>query len=393
MGSRSSHEMSSAMMNPAKQPALGALVGSNDVDKFISEFPSKFFVNHCDMTELQAILGAGALSSVAALCSVFKDSVAVWSPRDGDESRERYGDIVPAHEALSLYEAGHLVQFNAVERWVSPLKSMLRQLDEELGLLPGTATCSIFASTIGGGIPAHADPDPAFSIQLQGEKRWWIWPPKPSSDMESSSVPPPDATIVDVRPGTVMFIPKGYIHTTKSGKGSFAATFDFYIPTVGELISRAIRQVLTSDERFSRHAIDLRKNYDLISTTIQRLTPTVLELIASNLTDAERLASHLGPFVGSMQTYAVDASLNASVEQKADCLALALSRDGIGIADLELPLSAHSLVEWIIHRDAPFLAIDALGYAGDLEADSVYSILGALVSISALSVTENGPRG
>ncbi|MEX1364196.1 MAG: hypothetical protein AB1Z98_13805, partial [Nannocystaceae bacterium] len=155
---------------------LSDLVAPMSSEEFITSFPREFFVHHGDPRRLSAIRSIPQLRDVRTLAEAYNDAVSMWLPAEAGDEQRSFGELLRAPDALAHYDRGALLQFNKVERWVPRLVEILRGLELELELPVGTATCSLFASTVGGEVFTHLDADPAFSLQLSGSKRWFVGP-------------------------------------------------------------------------------------------------------------------------------------------------------------------------------------------------------------------------
>ena len=77
------------------------------------------------------------------------------------------------------------------------------------------------------GIHAHADGEDNFLLQLQGEKRWEVWPPQQEAKMhyERSELGAPSLDIV-LTAGDALYIPMGWPHHGHAGEvGSLHITY------------------------------------------------------------------------------------------------------------------------------------------------------------------------
>ena len=122
-----------------------------------------------------------------------------------------------------------LVDDEADEAWINAIT-------DELGLVPGATRISAFASKRGHGLKAHYDQNDNFVCQARGSKRWRIArnahvvnptvgytvgeKPTPANMAEApngfpSELPTP-FEVVDLTPGTVMFMPNGMWHDTET---------------------------------------------------------------------------------------------------------------------------------------------------------------------------------
>lgn len=131
------------------------------------------------------------------------------------------------------------------------------------------ARCLVYASSPGTGAGMHFDHNANFVVQLKGQKRWWIAPNEHVSDpleqyaAGSARVPddlslyakpgmpitmPLNARIIDLQPGSVLFVPRGWWHATQGTRHSLQLNFTFSQPAWVDLLMPALYR------RLIRHA-------------------------------------------------------------------------------------------------------------------------------------------
>ena len=222
------------MKNQEDFVRLGALTAPLSVPEFLQRrWPQEFHVSHAPAPALAPLLDQSELRNVQALCS---------APRRGtlrvDYTREeRVSEFdVPVERAVSLFAAGCTIYLTDLRTGQSRLWS--KSLDATLGLIPGTATINAFTSMPGKGLAWHWDAQELFIVQVRGRKLWHVapnhvveWPTVNGSPQQdpargelSFQVKNPAAPIaaperwtsIEMRPGSVMFLPRGYWHRAEN---------------------------------------------------------------------------------------------------------------------------------------------------------------------------------
>src|SRR5262249_16470389 len=144
-------------------------------------------------------------------------------------------------------ETGMSVLLVSAEARFPYLLSWLAKLRFDLRLpLHTRGRCLIFVSAPGRRTNEHFDPNANFALQLTGKKRWWVAlkatlelptqryslsMPGLSPELASyqrGELPkemPPDATQVELLPGSLLFVPSGYWHSTFAEEGSLSLNF------------------------------------------------------------------------------------------------------------------------------------------------------------------------
>jgi ribosomal protein L16 Arg81 hydroxylase len=137
-------------------------------------------------------------------------------------------------EEQRLYDAGWVLYFHNLN--LPSATPWLACLDDDLGLVRGLARLSAFASRRGRGLPAHYDTNDNFICQLIGTRLWKAarnhharhptvgytigTEPRPThwaeAPMGFPNAMPSDAEELVLRPGSVLFMPRGMWHSTES---------------------------------------------------------------------------------------------------------------------------------------------------------------------------------
>ena len=221
---------------------------------------------HGSLARLAALRPLDVLASPQSLLASWKDAVSCWLHAP-DEDGELVHEVSPALAGRKL-EEGHTLYFKQVERFVPQLAGFLRQLELELGQAPGTCRIDAFASPAGQGAPMHFDPGDTYNVQLQGTKRWQLapnesvaWPVRGYSVMQAASLEasatrahchaelpstmPPDAVrFDDVRPGSLVYVPRGFWHETTATEPSYALAINVRPRCWAQLLSPRVEQAL-----------------------------------------------------------------------------------------------------------------------------------------------------
>jgi 50S ribosomal protein L16 3-hydroxylase len=159
--------------------------------------------------------------------------------------------------------------FSDAEHVFPVLKGILERLRWDLQLpLCTFGRCPIYASPNGSGEALHFDQNANFVIQLKGEKVWRVAPnrhvtrptdryttahPIPSSELllyspaELPTTLPLDTETIHMKPGSVLFVPRGYWHQTQALGESLSLNFTFDQPTWADLLPSDLRQRLLGD--------------------------------------------------------------------------------------------------------------------------------------------------
>jgi ribosomal protein L16 Arg81 hydroxylase len=256
-------------------------------DFFATAWPDEPFLVHGDVSRLRGLADAKEFSSAAAMAKVpCRALLAQGQHLDA----QRFGNIaVPPEVAPSLLRAGVTLYFNepqfrsrSVWRWV-------RAVEKDLGLATATIRPSVFFSSRGPGARWHFDGTESFVVQLSGRKEWRIAPNDairfpPVNYLEGAPVPaelaalvkrpmkaPAKARTVVMKPGSVLYLPRGWWHATRTLEDSVHLDLLTALPTWAD----TFRPVLES--LFARGA------HWLTPATASGFGPAMLEKLVEEL--------------------------------------------------------------------------------------------------------------
>ncbi|KAJ1454676.1 hypothetical protein M885DRAFT_521642 [Pelagophyceae sp. CCMP2097] len=113
----------------------------------------------------------------------------------------------------------------AQHRLFDQIPSLAKAFSEPRSLTGGGAVASAWVGAAATFTPAHADPRDNLFAQVSGVKRWRLWPP-------SAAAPEaPPAVRVDIRPGQLLYVPRGWWHDVQALEPAISISFWFDTPT------------------------------------------------------------------------------------------------------------------------------------------------------------------
>ena len=251
--------------------ALSALVNPLRASEFLARFwPDEAFVAHGPLARLPSPLRDPVLAEFDALAQRYAGRILFGRGRKGPRA-------IPAqHVAVAdLYAMGLSLYLPDVEPIVPGATGLLRELERALGLGPGEARITAWASPEADGIACHLDSEEVFSIQLVGTKRFHVAEPaalvspvgvqyadggRPDDVLypqaaDGFPVPEPGAfSTIEMQPGSVLFLPRGHWHWTEADTDSLSISIVLSPRSPVDHLLARLRPLLLQDPRWRRPA-------------------------------------------------------------------------------------------------------------------------------------------
>ena len=282
------------------QIGLASLISPCTVNDFIlSSWPEEPFVVHGLGKTIEPLKNLSFLQSVDSMLGVWPHLVQAHLPLVADESSAI--DVLPG-EAKRLFDDKMGLLFNNVQTVHPLLNPWLENIKKELGLPASTfARCIVYATPDGKGTAAHFDQNINFVLQMQGIKKWKLSPnlhaENPTQrftigqpiDSELAtyahasmpiSMPLEDQREIILKPGSMLFVPRGYWHSTEADGEALALNFTFSQPTYADLFLAALRSrlLLSSEWR------ELADGVSSVQPERQEMAQQKLEFLLQELT-------------------------------------------------------------------------------------------------------------
>jgi bifunctional lysine-specific demethylase and histidyl-hydroxylase MINA len=178
-----------------------------------------------------------------------------------------------------------------------PLSAQLDRLARALEvLLHQPVTSSAFWSRGGMKAPVHYDDHDLLVVQLRGNKRWYVSSRASELNNTWAAIPerPPELGAhhtVDVRPGDLLYLPRGTWHSVDSDSNSLHLSIGFTPLTVRAAVIAAVDHLADLDRGW-RTTIGNRLSYQLRGPGLDRISPAVAEATV-NLANACRTPGFL----------------------------------------------------------------------------------------------------
>jgi bifunctional lysine-specific demethylase and histidyl-hydroxylase MINA len=190
--------------------------------------------------------------------------------------------VADAIDFRQRIEQFHLRNYSVRFPGLRPLSPALDSLARAFEvLLHQPVTASAFWSHGGMRAPVHFDDHDLLVVQLRGTKRWYI--SNQPSELCNPWAAVPAATLdlgahetLDLRPGDLLYVPRGTLHTVDSDTESLHLSIGFTPLTLRGALIAAIDH-LSDIDRPLRTTVGGRLGFQLMGAGIERLNAPVLE--------------------------------------------------------------------------------------------------------------------
>ena len=181
---------------------------------------------------------------------------------------------------------------------------MTHGLADFLGAPRQKVIASLFLTPATGGASPHFDKNENFTVQLTGAKRWIVGEAPtiaapPDGTMLGQTVPPslkglvagakeqPNRTI-EMRPGTLLYVPRGAVHRTEAGDVSWSLNLSYSPSMWLDLVRIGLQRRLGASARWRGTVTGVGKTCDPAARSANILPELCTELRAV-LADPEAL--------------------------------------------------------------------------------------------------------
>jgi 50S ribosomal protein L16 3-hydroxylase len=261
---------------------LSTLIAPLNLTQFQQYFfkNEPFLVPEVNEDSIKSILELPFLRSLESLLEHWTKSIQVHLPDLRDEASSIDTD---AQHAMNFFDQGMGLLFNDAQVLSPILMNWINGVREELGLSAMTYGRNlIYATPDGKGTAPHFDQNINFVLQIKGIKKWTVASnhhlinpmtrhtmgqpvdPEMMSYLENPMplTMPADAKEYILRPGSLLFVPRGCWHSTEAEGDALALNFTFTAPTWIDLLSAALRSRLLQSPEWRETADLSERKFD-----------------------------------------------------------------------------------------------------------------------------------
>ena len=286
-----------------------------------------------------------------------------WTPTSFSGSAQ-------VERVASQFEGGATIVLQALQLQHPPLAEFCRELERELAH-PVQAN-AYYTPASAQGFKVHHDTHDVLCLQVEGEKRWLVYPPVLELPLKNQKYSPelgePGEPVMDVtmRAGDTLYLPRGWLHQAMtSDTASLHLTVGINVATWRDAVRAAVDEAAEDDVLFRRGVgADGAAPEGLFETLVARLTPEAVarrqrrsfvegrRTIRSDVFDQIRALEDLDSGTELERRKTVIADLDVD-EREAR-----LSFEG---RKLTLPARVAAELEYVLRVDGPFTAADLPG--------------------------------
>lgn len=253
-----------------KKLGLGDLLAPITVPEFLNSiWPVEPLFIPATPGKLQTIFDLPQMQDLNQLIAARQRKVRACLPDFDDE----YSSIhLEPGDALKAYRNNMTLVFDSMQSQDATIADTLKNIRMDLGLVTGGAENDLckarsiaYATPAGCGTRLHFDANANFVIQIKGTKTWRLAPNEsvenPTERFTTGSEEMPaalehqchaplidmldeDAMEVVMKPGCVLFVPRGYWHETTTEEESLSLNFTFSQPTWADVFTKSLQEVL-----------------------------------------------------------------------------------------------------------------------------------------------------
>jgi hypothetical protein len=234
------------MLLERPQGALASLLTPLRVDEFLDQALTGGFrlLKAEGPLERAELLGPDPAATLAGAVHLAPN--LTWHSANATGPAPALEGVADADDFRARIEAFHARNYSVRFPQLRPLSPPLERVARELeARLHAPVTASAFWSRGGMRAPVHYDDHDLIVVQLMGGKRWYV-STRPSALFNTWKGPdgnPPDLgahEAIDLRPGDLLYLPRGTFHTVDSDEESIHLALGFTPLTVREAVIAAL---------------------------------------------------------------------------------------------------------------------------------------------------------
>lgn len=274
---------------------LAQLLAPHSIDDFRKAYwPALPFVTHSAGVAASRISQFPELAAIPALIQSSTEPVSSLHRERPAKEHQRPAD------AVNDYLNGHTCYLRHIQRYIAGVQPVLTDIAAHFGVPACCITAEMFCSVVNSGVAMHSDYDINFALLIRGEKRWRIArnehiinqpgvclpglvQPHPlvrdlTKDASLPESMPTGSITITARPGTLLFLPRGWWHETVATGECIQINFVIKGPQLLDLLVRAISGNLARESAWREFAWDMRSENPQSGSLVRNLESLIGQL-------------------------------------------------------------------------------------------------------------------
>ncbi len=256
-------------MNERKKIGIHSFFAPLTTDQFLQDYwPSRCLVKH---SSIPAPFEIGRLGSVHS----FDDLLPLLDQAPSGrisflaypmKARKKFRSV-DRSEVVEVWKKGASFCIYGFHLLDPHLIRGLLQIEKDIGILSKGSFCCGYVSAKGEVVPMHMDFTDSFVLQVAGTKRWNIAPneqikytpivwtkglpiPREYGVKQFPKKMPPTKQTFDLKPGSVLYVPRGHWHETLATSTSISITFSLNAWAWRDLVLKVFEKRLVALEKY-----------------------------------------------------------------------------------------------------------------------------------------------
>jgi ribosomal protein L16 Arg81 hydroxylase len=278
-------------------PDLGRMLAGVGVDHFFQTYWQKrTLATTLTQGDFERILAEIGPLDIRRFCGLAREGARAWITNEFVAH-----SVIPADtsNAEKLFGIGATLYFINV-----PLPRLTDSLANYLGAPRDKVVASLFLTPAGGGAAPHFDKNENFTIQLTGAKEWLVdsapaVTAPPDGHVLGQTVSPSIAPLLPVRrqpgppvhlkPGSLLYVPRGAVHATASGTVSWSLNLSYSPSMWLDLLLVGLRRQLSASPRWRGTVTGINPGGDAAAAAGGNILPQLAEELRALLDDPASL--------------------------------------------------------------------------------------------------------
>ena len=404
-------------MPTAQADILAKLFAPGSKKQFLKDYwPDTPFSSHGSPSRLPQYLRCETLSSFTNLAIRYRGRIAF-----GNASAASTTAITNGVSPALLRNMGLSLYLPDLDTCIPGTAEFLHAIEQELGAKTGVARIGAFAAAVDNGVTPHYDAEEVISVQLEGEKRFYIAPMAeiscpygmqfgpgyepfdelyPQMDAGIPKIDGLDWTCIDMQPGSVLFLPRGTWHRTEAAADSLSISIIVRQPPAFEDVLEQLRSILLRSPAWRRPLYGMAQSgteaFSHIAASLTELPGIIGSINPDDIADAhlsepQRMA-HLNR--DSWLQRIPNACLLLSPRGDL-CKVLVKVRTQEGsereIVELEVPSTLQPAMQWLAASERPLCAAELAERFPGAPSSQLDSLCNVLVRAGYLKLLTHAP--